>query len=591
MFWNAGSDLAMGMEVIYLENKVIRLALGDWSWNASVAGFINIIGEENVTYDGASAQIPVNCLEDFEDRYFRYFIDTYEKTLPWYRIVSFKNTIGFYNENGFEGLDLKKLKSINDYIKDTVKRYLTSNSFKSAFELMGEAGRMAELEKNLSKVREPKDDTDFEKVKEEVIGELKKQFEIINKIIEYCGNENGRRFIGAKNVIYTIIRNGWNGVSFLNPQTKIKDIYEDYRTYFVDEAREYLAADKQKFRYKCFTCGAPIRDMNNDMSFLNQSGFDTARKPSHVWDFVNDIALCPVCKLIYSCLPAGFVYVNNTGLYINANVNMRYNVRVNRSARDSVLKEGRNETASRRIYRVLVEAMERERIEKSRYELADVQVVRYENERFKFNLLPESTIKLIHKYHDEISGLIRTGYKEGKESYSIYEQVLENIFNNQNLFLLVYKLLHFKTASNKDCFFHMGHVEDILSINAGLIKSLGGMENMDENRNYINEAKNSGYHLRKAFMKNNEKTGKIPGISYRLLNALKTGNRNMFMDVLLNSYLYTGNKVPAVISEIFRSDELFSTIGYSFVTGFIAERSDDSGNEANNEKTVNGEEN
>ena len=39
------------------------------------------------------------------------------------------------------------------------------------------------------------------------------------------------------------------------------------------------------------------------------TGFDTSRKPSHVWNFINDIAVCPVCKLVYSCVPAGFLFL------------------------------------------------------------------------------------------------------------------------------------------------------------------------------------------------------------------------------------------------------------------------------------------
>lgn len=571
-----------------MENEVLKLSMGDWVWNAGLTGFINILGEENVKLSGNMVEVPASCFEAFEEKYFKYFIDTYEKLLPWYRIVSYKETIERYREAGFGTLTLKGLQAVNVYIKDTVKRYLSSNSFKSAFELIGDKEYIEKLEKELQKIKEPKDEAAFEKELNNITDNVKQQFEILDRIIEYCGSEKGRKFIGAKNVIYSMIKNGWNGVSFLNPQTKIKDIYEDYRTYFVEEAREYLEAEKSKYKLKCFTCRAPIKDMSNDMSFINQSGFDTARKPSHVWDFANDIALCPVCRLIYSCLPAGFTYVGDRGLYINANIDMKGNLKVNRRVRSDTLNKDDKEYSGRKIYAVLVEALKEQQLEKGRYELADVQLVRYQNERYRFNLLPEMTVKLIDEFSEKISGLSRTGYREGNENNSIYEQTLEHIFNNQNLFLLIYKLLHYKLASPRDCYFHMGHILDMLRLNTRLIQNLGGMKNMNKDRDYLKEARGAGFYLREAYLKKDPRTGKIPGISYRLLNALKTGNRNMFMDLVLNCYLYVGKEVPGIIAEILRDDdEIFSTIGYGFVSGFI-EGERDSKN--SNGKTDNREE-
>lgn len=570
------------------DNEVIQLTLGDWTWNASITGFINIIGKENVKFNGCTAEVPIYYLENFEEKYFKYFIDTYEKTLPWYRIVSFKETIEHYRENAFKNFNLQGLKGINAYIGDTAKRYLTSKSITSAFELMGIAERIGELEKRLQRIKEPKDGNVFDKEKTGIVENVKKQFDTLEEIIGYCGSNKGRRFIGAKNVIYSIIKNGWNGVSFLNKQTKIKDVYEDYRTYFVNEAMDYLKADKSKYKYPCFTCGSPIKDFSNDMGFINQSGFDVARKSSHVWNFVNDVALCPVCKLIYSCLPAGFSYVGDTGLYINANMTMENNIKVNSNVRFNVTQAGR-EHNSRKIYWVLLEAIKKQHLSRQKYELADVQVVRWESESYKFNLLPEATIELVKEFEKEIGELINTWYKEGKDSYGIYEQVLENIFNNRNQFLLIYKLLHYKTAAPKDGFFHMGNVINILKINFRLIQNLGGMEKMGKGFYYINSAKEAGEKLRNAYLEKDPKTGKIPGISYRLLNALKTGNKNMFMDVVINCYLYVGKPIPNIITEALRDEDgVFETIGYAFVSGLNGTRQDVDNKKDNKEENENG---
>jgi CRISPR-associated protein Cst1 len=132
----------------------------------------------------------------------------------------------------------------------------------------------------------------------------------------------------------------------------------------------------------------------------------------------------------------------------------------------------------------------------------------------------------------------------------------------------------------------------MLRMNVQLIQNLGGIGSMDKNRDYLREARGAGFHLREAYLKKDPSTGKIPGISYRLLNALKTGNRNMFMDLVLNCYMYVGREVPSIIAEVLREeDEIFSTIGYAFVACFIDGDKDTKNYSGNsNGKITNGEE-
>jgi CRISPR-associated protein Cst1 len=553
----------------------IKLTLGDWMWNASLTGFINIVGTENVSIKGSTAIVPIGCMEHFEEKYFKYLIDTYERILPWYKVKSFEKIIEHYRKNGFESLDLQGLKYINVYVKDVAKRYLASNSMKSAFELMGNGEYINSLEKGLQKVREPGDEAAFEKEKNNVVEEVKKQFEILGKILEYWGSEKGRRFIGAKNVIYKIIRNGWDGVSFLNPQTRITDVYGDYRRYFVESAIDYIGTSGEKYKYKCFNCGAPIKDLNNEMSFLNQSGFDVSRKTSHVWNFVNDIAICPVCKLVFSCVPAGFAYVSDTGLFINANLDLKYCMRINYNIKE-IIKNEDSTPCSRKTCSLVAEILIKQKNAKQKYRLADVQVVRYEQESYKFNLFSEETINLIDESKEEISGLMRAGYRDGKDCFSAYEQVLEHIFNNQNLFPIIHKLLHYKTSKPNCCFFHSGHILRILKINFRWIGKSGGMKNISQSLHPIKGARDSGLGLRELYLKRDPGAGKLPGLGYRLINSLKTGSRNMFMDILLNLYLYLGKEVPEEITEALRDeDDIFKTIGYAFVAGFITGKRDE----------------
>lgn len=79
-----------------------------------------------------------------------------------------------------------------------------------------------------------------------------------------------------------------------------------------------------------------------------------------------------------------------------------------------------------------------------------------------------------------------------------------------------------------------------------------------------------GYYLREAYKQKDPNTNKLSGISYRLLNALKVNDKDMFMDTILNCYLYVKKSVPPVLLEVLKDEEdIFKTVGYAFVSGLI----------------------
>ena len=60
-------------------------------------------------------------LENFEEKYFNYLIKVYEKTLSWYKIVSFKDKLEYFKT---KEIDEKDLNEINTYVKDILlKKY------------------------------------------------------------------------------------------------------------------------------------------------------------------------------------------------------------------------------------------------------------------------------------------------------------------------------------------------------------------------------------------------------------------------------------------------------------------------------------
>jgi len=546
-----------------MSDDTIQFTLGDWQWNAALIGFINIIGEDNVDILDDTVKFHAEVLDGFEEKYFEYLIQTNEKTLSWTRIVSFRDKMSYYEENNFDNFDLLSLKEINTYIKD-VKYFIESASYKAAYSLMDSELDILSVKKELEKIKEPKSQVEFDKGKSEILDDVKHVFGVLRQIIDYCDSPDGQRYIRAKNVIYSVIKNAWNGVCFLNPQTKEKDVYTNYKTDFVDAAVDYIQSEKGKYRFQCFTCDAPIKNMNNSMSFLNGTGFDANKKSSHVWNFENDVALCPVCKLIYSCLPAGMTYVGAQGLYVNANIYMQDALKINYKIKTEILQPGENHSA----YYALVRALHENGTKAAKYQFVDVQVIRYENAKYRFNILSRKVLKIIMEHEAHLNSLVKTAFIENKLTFRVFDEVVDRLFNSQNLFTLIHKMLHYKLSNPSKCYFNGTHVRHLLTINQDIYQSLGGMDMDTKNYYLVKNAKDSGVALREKYG-DKKANNKLPGICYRLLNALKTSNSGMFMDVVLNCYLYVKDQVPKVMTDVLGQEKEFSTMGYAFVAGLI----------------------
>ena len=554
-------------------SEKIRISLADWQFNAGVVGLHNILkyaGDEVVVKENYIEFEP-ECLEGFETKYFNYLIDKYWEILSINKIISIEEFVAYYEDSDFEEFDKEGLDTTNKYI-DEVKKYLKSNSYKTAYGLINSDEDILGLEKSLKtiKFKEKQDIND-------IIPKVQETFDIFKQIIKFLKKEVSRKYIGAVNVIYTIINNAWDGVCFLNRQTKEKDMYIDYRNYFVVPTLEYLKADKSRFKYTCFSCDREMNDFNNDLSLLVNTGFDVSRKTSHVWNFQNDVAVCPVCKLVYSCVPAGMNYIYDNGIYVNDNSSMENAININNKIFKEIYKQ--KDEDKKLTYRALVNAINKEYNDRIKYELADIQLVRYVNGKYRFNILSRKSLEVIRDSMIELDRLINCSLKEIDTYFNIYELVIDRLLNSQNMFTLVQKLLYYKLSVPKNCYYNTFNIVDILQINKKFMKGVGYMKDLE--KDIVKLGNTSGYYLREKY-RSKGAIDKLSGISYRLLNALKTNNTDSFMDTLLNCYLYAKLPVPEVFLDALRSEEQFKTIGYAFVAGLIeGEKNEENGGEIN----------
>jgi len=582
-------------------DEKIELKLKDWLFNAGLLGFINILGEEakssgELEIDNKNRLIKFSpkVLENFEYKYFDFFIKRYGKTLTYGKILEFEKYIDEFEENGEKIRSINELKMINDKIA-FFKAKIKSESYKKAYDFIEKNGtdKILGLEKELKKIKEPKENVDEISMKN-----VKNNFKIMKEIIDFFKKKimdeegNIKNYLAAKNIAYVIINNAWSSVSFLNRANAAKDIYEEYKSYFVEPALEYVNADKSKFKYKCVLSNMPMKDYKNTLGFLNDTGFDVNRKPSHVWNFVNDIAVTPLVTLVYSCVPAGFIYGADKGIFVNANHNIDQLCKINNGIAYNILE---NETEEKNInlYKNLLKEIKKEK-DNTKYELSDIQIVKFEEGHYKFTLLSRNILKLLSENKEKLDDLLDKWYLIDKRYFNLYDTTITELLNNQNLFSLINKLCYYKISKAKlSC--KLKNIEDLLKINLDYIRRLKKMDKQEiiekkENKKMSEELtekdvfyiRRDAMIFREEYIRKSGNDKKIGSLLYRLQNALRINNVDMFMDALISAHAYAGKNISSLFAKALLNDENFQTLGHGFLLGLLGE--DKSKNENKTDK-------
>ena len=582
-------------------DEKIELKLKDYLFNAGLLGFINILGEETknngeLEIDNKNRLIRFSpkVLENFEYKYFDFFIKRYGKTLTYGKILEFEKYIDEFEANGEKIKSINELKMINDKIT-FFKAKIKSESYKKAYDFIEKNGtnKILEMEKELKKIKEPK-----ENVNEISDDDVKNNLKIMKEIIDFFKKKitdkegNAKNYLAAKNVAYIIINNAWSSVSFLNRANSAKDIYEEYKSYFVEPALKYINADKSKFKYKCTISNMPMKDYKNTLGFLNDTGFDVSRKPSHVWNFVNDIAVTPLVTLIYSCVPAGFIYGADKGIFVNANHNIDQLCKINNGIAYNIL-EDKSEEKDINLYKNLLKEIKKEK-DNTKYELSDIQIVKLEEGHYKFTLLSRGILKLLSENKEKLDDLLDKWYLIDRRYFYLYDTTITELLNNQNLFSLINKLCYYKISKIK-LYCKLKNIEDLLKINLDYIRRLNKMDNQgivekEESKKTSEELtekdifyiRRDAMIFREEYIKKSGNDKKIGSLLYRLQNALRINNVDMFMDALISAHAYAGKNISSLFAKALLNDENFQTLGHGFLLGLLGE--DKSKNENKTDK-------
>lgn len=506
------------------------LRLNNFLFNSGILGFYRVLhnAEKNdlMEIQGNCLIVKKSAIDNFEEDYINAMIDTYEEGTKWYTIVSLKEIVRQIDE------DSKQLESIYTQIKKAIE----SASYKSAYESIEKNS-----EENIYEIlKSIKAENDFETKKK-----------LIVKIIEHL--EKNKKVYCMKDIIYTKINCFWENVSFLNRSANKKDIKEEYKKTFVSPVQSYLNQSK-KSDYRCIECGNEVsKSEASGMSWLKDIGVDMNRKKSGFWNFNEDMFLCPICNLIYSCVPLGFYMVGSNGIFINNNDSFMALKRDNQiNNRDEKISlEG---AFHRTIYNYINRMSQIGNEKKAKFEPKNIQVIKRigskDNQYYEFNILSKDKLEILKKASNQFECLVNS---------NIYQEVLANLIYNQKQYNLIARLLKQK--------YELNYIKPILNIEA--INIEGGRK-MEDRKELIDDAIEAGETLQKYFFVKKENGNKLKAYEYRLQNALKA-NRieeflkqfTMFYGSLKDFPMPNGKGILKLIED----PDYFRLLGYSYVYG------------------------
>jgi len=526
----------------------IKLRLNNALYNAALFGFIKVLEKKGIYVKGLCNENVIefdsDLLNNFTEYYFRTIMDEHGKDVPYTKMMNLyeASKINLDNAKSFIDLMDKKLKS---------------NSYKAAYEIIRAKGETFDALEELKRIKS------FKKPEDRLM-QCEKMIEFLHKYKEV--------FL-MKDIAYIKIAPFWNNAAFLNNNYLKKDMKEEYKKYFELPALEFVSKDRKKAKVvkHCIECGAGVTSKEAcSMSFLDGQGVDVNRKTSHFWNGNVDICLCPVCNLVYSCLPIGFKMVENQGIFINNSISFEKLVSMNVGFEVDFANE-QNELTERAIYSI-INTFDRETVaEKADKEISNIQIVRRkkvgDSTKYEITNLSKSKLLRLKRCAKKLKRLTSISIKIDEEWYNVYEEVITRIFSNTSLYKFIWLLLRDAYENGSKGAF----IKNIIDIQ--IIMFTREEKAMDALANKAFLAGLAGDNLRKTMINNlgpDEKDdieNKIRGFVYQLLNALKTNNPEKFLDVILRYYSGMGKSVPTVFCDMVIDKEAFQAIGYSYLLG------------------------
>ncbi len=519
------------------------LRLNDALYNAGLLGFLRVMKSMDDLYEtpsGAELTVDFSVFEDgrFTQAYLQTLLKTYKKHTKYQALME---EIGRFLDESRAIPDAKD-EAYKALVK-SVKTKLSSASYKAAYEIIAHDAEMpfdfVPLVEKWKSAKEP----DI-------------QIPILRELYERL-KQYGDIF-ALKDIIYNFVQPYWSGVSFLH---KNKNKIPFSQAFEGDFIQPILSSKPKKGKkvYHCLQCDAvlPGTPANSGMAWINDLGVNVSKKNNDFWQMKPDFAPCPLCSLIYACIPLGFQSMAYEGVFINCNSSFLQLEQMN-----APLDAGNSEQSSfAALINQFVAAVNKQ---EAKQKLENVQVVRRSRKEnrdwaYRVNIFSPKLLRNLKSCETELQWL-------AEKAPWLHRMVINDILDGKSLYPLLYREYRKNLKQNRPLYIYF----TVLRIQIVMFGKAAGKDTCDMNktilRAYLKQARDEGEKLQKEISARvNDKKGIT--LSYGLLNALQTGDCNQFLQMVMRRYLSMGKEIPELFIQTITDEEAFLAIGNAFLIG------------------------
>lgn len=605
----------------------LRVYRGDWFFNMGIVGFLNILKksdtEKQIFIMEDYIEFDSSFLENFHEYYFNYFMDEYDVSKKIRKSIDYSinfikskpdkikdgikkikdnikqqnDKVKKFDEDNFnlikekldtmskiksydefdlletlidEIMDIFKVKSINDRLTVNLYKYVVQDNY---------FGQVSFF--NVAKAK-----LDLDGLKQVMFNDYLRQiiyFGELEDLLEENNNDKLKNYLNHRlDSIAKAVSEKKVSKSSINTIEKImKEINNKFikKNKTIEDIKKYMDSLEV-----CEMCGSykGVLDEYSESNFA-PLGVSTNNARNMFWNQEYTSSICDICKLILFCTPAGATYTRKNYLtneenefYLFVNMDTSINELFERNNELKLQKSESSGSKDENPFNQLIKSIVEENKLKSEWQLSNILFVEFkasiDSKKCKINYfnIPIYLAKIFADENKKIQNIY---------DYKLKSNVLDLLLKNKDLKHLTNNILRNKVkndigGNNKsnisgiDCFRVVQLRALINSYKKGVYKM--DSKNLEKNDEKLRIIYYLGCDIHDYYVNKNSKN-KIDGVSYKLLNSVKVGNKSDFMDTVIRIFMSAEKKLPAFFLDIKIEKDLdFESIGHAFISGLIS---------------------
>lgn len=551
-----------------------RVYLGDWAYNAGIVGFIEImldgqeLDKQNIIKVGDNyIEFDRSSLIGFSEKFFKKAYERYSRTDETMSILS--NILQTVSETEDLGKIRENVQRFNKYLSSILRSFLGDKKMrKMGTRLKRILSVLIAIKEKLSAELHHKDD---------YLKYMKKAIRILNKNRQIFTEQDVKTYLVNESSIY-------GPRSFLNNQV-IAHLLEKFKSDF--EQPIINQTNKYDKKHSCVFCGLrpAKKDAMFDTGLVSFLGANKDNK-NFFWNFKPKLPICEICEVIYFSIFAGlteFRYGQNKKFYfVNRNESVKELYRSNKLFMEKMAKEG-NLLKEKGILNFLNDYILLKLKEESTFRLANIAFIEIDLSSnfpkvYGFNISKQKA-QFITSNYDILKKLTGSYFRTKEDTIYIFGKIMQGILDNTQSyrFLGTLEQIYINSLKPNPTYNTNLSAYKLQLCNVLIHKYLTifkrGEKRVDEKqlwRSYY-----LGQELKKMFVARKIQN-KITSLAYRLISALRVGDINTFMNLIIRTYMSLDKEVPSLFVSCIGDEESFCALGYSFVNGLLGQEKEES---------------